>query len=168
MPTIFTILEVTSGHFAHYANPVKEYPGIHYAQRTPVYPSPHYPSSFHVGSTQPKHTLGFGHLSILAVELLFLQYPGSGPILYPPLQLPLSHGQGLHSPGSFIFTKAYPIDGSHQLHLPTKLKYSPLSHSLSSRKKSNSIDSSLNLSLNNAFSGNFSSMPLVKKANRYL
>lgn len=139
MPTILTTLEVRSGHFAHYAYPVKEYPGIHYAQRTPVCPSAHYPISFHVGSTQPKHTLGFGHLSIFAEELLFLQYPGKGPILYPPLHVPLSHGQGLHSPGSFIFTKAYPMLGSHHMHFPTKLKYSPLSHSLSSRKKSNSI-----------------------------
>ncbi len=54
------------------------------------------------------------------------------------------------------------------MHFPTKLKYSPLSHSLSSRKKSNSIESSLNLSLNKAFSGNFSSIPLVKNANLYL
>ncbi len=140
IPTILTTFEVRSGHFPHYATPVSEYPGKHSAQRVPFYPSAHSPLGSHLGGIHPRHTLGFGHLMKLVEFSFFLQYPGLGPILQPPSHLALSFGQGLHSPGSFISTREYPTLPSHHMHFPTCVNFSPLSHCLSSTKKSNSID----------------------------
>jgi hypothetical protein len=36
MKTNFVMLELISGHLAHLAVPVKEYPGLHSAQSTPA------------------------------------------------------------------------------------------------------------------------------------
>lgn len=147
MKTNLVILELISGHLAHLAVPVREYPAIHSAQSTPLYPSAHYPIGFHVGATQPKHTSGLGHLIKLELELEGLQYPGLGPISLPPVHDAFSVSHGLQSPGSFIATREKPWLGSHQIHFPTALKYSPTLHSLSPTSSSKSICSTSKASL---------------------
>jgi hypothetical protein len=165
MKTNFVILELISGHLAHLAVPVSEYPPLHSAQSTPVYPSAHYPIGFHVGATQPKHTSGLGHLIKFALELEGRQYPGFGPMSLPPVHDAFSESHGLQSPGSFIATREKPWFGSHQMHLPTALKYSPTLHSLRPTSSSKSICSTSNFSLNSLFSGKASSMAEDMKFN---
>lgn len=108
MKTNLVILELISGHLAHLAVPVSEYPPLHSAHSTPVYPSAHYPMGFHVGATQPRHTSGLGHLMKLALVFEGLQYPGLGPMSFPPVHDAFSVSQGLQSPGSFIAVREKP------------------------------------------------------------
>ena len=49
----------------------------------------------------------------IEVTLLFLQYPGLGPIFVPPLQTAFAVGQGEQSPGDVILTRVNPDPAGH-------------------------------------------------------
>jgi hypothetical protein len=49
----------------------------------------------------------------IEVTLLFLQYPGLGPIFVPPLHTAFAVGQGEQSPGEVILMRVNPDPGGH-------------------------------------------------------
>jgi hypothetical protein len=51
------------------------------------------------------------------VRLFFLQYPGFGPMLEPPLHTATVVGHLMHSPGEVIFSKEYEVPLGHEIHL---------------------------------------------------